>query len=401
MSPAVPFAAGSGAQVSLADHLAARQEQIPGAWDAALSADDKLIGSDDLFRAEFRNHIPEVLAKFLGALRAELPAGSVQPAAHRAVPATDDEPHRWQHRYDLWEVILEWAHLHHCLLEELEAARTALPALAPDVLASAQHSLASLVHLGIADCAEQFARLQQKEAIGERDELERTVERFLERDRRRATHWRESAHDLRGQLTIISSAASLMEVEDLEEPLRMAAFAMLHSGTGAFKRVLTVALEVATQDTDREECAWEAFDAGILLGGLCAATQPLARERGLSLRAHGPQPLAVEGDPGKVRRIAQNLLLNALSSTSQGGVTVTWKMDDADCWSLEVHDTGPGMPSGDHAPQAMETSPPRAEGPGLPIVERLGQLLGARLYMETSPGAGTVCTVIFPRHYAA
>ena len=67
------------------------------------------------------------------------------------------------------------------------------------------------------------------------------------------------------------------------------------------------------------------------------------------LKADGPHTLTVEGDPVKIRRIAQNLLLNALKYTSDGGVTLGWgdsRNNDPKRWMLCVHDTGPGIHSG-------------------------------------------------------
>jgi signal transduction histidine kinase len=48
----------------------------------------------------------------------------------------------------------------------------------------------------------------------------------------------------------------------------------------------------------------------------------------------------------KIRRIAQNLILNAIKYTHQGGITVTWgdsRPDDPKRWILDVKDTGPGF----------------------------------------------------------
>ncbi len=386
---------------SFASYLAARREGILEAWRAAVADDSELTSANELSRNQFRDGIPQVLAEFEARLLEELNPGSSPPKASPSEASVEHGEHRWQQGYDLREVILEWGHLHRCLLNELENARVTLPDLSSKVFFSAHRSLAALVHMAIADSAEQFARLQQKEAIRERNDLESTVARFIEDGRGRATLWRETTHDLRAQLSLISSATSLLEDPVLEESLRTESLEMLHRGTSTLKAMLSGVLEDTRMETTREECRLDAFDAGTLLGGLCAASLPLARERGLFLRSNGPENLPVEGDRSKVQRIAQNLVLNALHYTSQGGVTVAWREDDPGWWSFEVRDTGPGLPAEGIGRLRHGTNQPPGEGIGLSIVRRLSELLGARLHFESPPAGGTVFTVTFPRCYAA
>jgi signal transduction histidine kinase len=169
--------------------------------------------------------------------------------------------------------------------------------------------------------------------------------------------------------------------------------------------------------------------------------QPVAQDRGLFLKAEGPDTLPVEGDAVKTQRIAQNLLLNALKYTYEGGVTVSWgdsRQNDAQRWMLCVEDTGPGFHAGPGAPMASaleeateearqvdaaartgikaqeepNDSPPdaanrdarpvhqeRGEGIGLSIVKRLSELLDASMEMDSTPGEGTSLRIVFPRRY--
>ncbi len=385
----------------MTDYLATRREAVLEAWEAAVAADEELTSSDDLSDSEFRDHIPEVLAKFEGSLRQGTPSEASPLEAADTDASAEHGEHRWKQGYDLREVLLEWGHLHCCLLNELERARTALPGVAHETFFSAQRSLAALVHTAVADSAEQFARLQQKEAIQARNDLESAVNRFIEAGERRAVIWRESAHDLRGQLSIITSATSLLEDNALEEALRVESVEMVQKGTRALKEMLGAVLENTQTDAIREEHRLGSFNAGALLGGLCASSQPLARERSLSLRSSGPELLEVEGDRGKVQRVAQNLLLNALYYTTEGGVTVSWQEEDADRWSFRVQDTGPGLPAKNNRLAGRGTGQPPGEGIGLAIVRRLCDLLGAHLHVKSAPGAGTAFTVTLPRRYAA
>jgi hypothetical protein len=146
---------------------------------------------------------------------------------------------------------------------------------------------------------------------------------------------------------------------------------------------------------------------------------PLAATRSLQLVYEGPRPLPVAGDAGKVRRVAQNQLPNALRYTARGRVVLRWEWsaDEAAArWSLTVQDTGPGIAHGNSAPIAKalkaateeslavaaapqrntESEPPilttqgvpsptqpPGEGFGLAIVKRLCELLDAQLELHT------------------
>jgi signal transduction histidine kinase len=148
--------------------------------------------------------------------------------------------------------------------------------------------------------------------------------------------------------------------------------------------------------------------------------------------------LNVEGDAAKFRRLVQNLLLNALKYTVEGGVTVNWG-EEKENWWVVVKDTGPGLMAGPGAPIAAELkeatasaresdedaaaasgaaptvltpSPagsglakhraqPAGEGIGLSIVKRLCELLDASLELASSADTGTTFRVVFPRRYAA
>ena len=73
------------------------------------------------------------------------------------------------------------------------------------------------------------------------------------------------------------------------------------------------------------------------------------------LELDGPSEYPVEADAVKLQRIAQNLLLNALKYTRQGGVAVRWgdsRKNDPERWMLTIEDTGPGIDAGPGAPLA-------------------------------------------------
>jgi signal transduction histidine kinase len=149
---------------------------------------------------------------------------------------------------------------------------------------------------------------------------------------------------------------------------------------------------------------------------LCEGIRPLAQQHRLFLRCDGPPGFAAEGDAVKIRRIAQNLVLNAVKFTREGGITVSWgdsEANDPKRWVLCIQDTGPGIHSDAGKPLSAalegESSARRAddgagsdngEGIGLSIVKRLCDMLDASIELKSVEGVGTTFRIKFPRTYS-
>ena len=70
-----------------------------------MNADPELTSSDDLWRNEFRDHVPQVLAEFESRLLEELHPGATPRKADHSYASVEHGEHRWQQGYDLREVI--------------------------------------------------------------------------------------------------------------------------------------------------------------------------------------------------------------------------------------------------------------------------------------------------------
>jgi signal transduction histidine kinase len=339
---------------------------------------------------------------------------------------------RWQQGYDLREVTREWAHLHLCLVEELERYAADHPGLKAGVMPLARRAVAELVSDGVSESTTQHFALREIEAEGNLRDLEEAIAQLRDLERQRTELWREAAHDLRNNLGAVATATAGVASEGLPEPLRGRFTKLLQTSVSSLHAMLDDVMDLARLEAGHERRQIAALDAAALLSEMCEARQELARARGLSLQASGPVSLPVEGDAVKIVRIAQNLLLNALKYTHEGGVVVTWGTSgsgDGERWLLEIADTGPGFHAGPGAPlagaledathEAQEVEAQargrhaapreapderaahqrRGEGIGLSIVKRLCEMLDASMEMESEVDKGTVVRVRFPRRY--
>jgi signal transduction histidine kinase len=270
--------------------------------------------------------------------------------------------------------------------------------------------------------------MQRTEAAGELRDLDRSLAAARAVEHRQAEIMRTVAHDLRGNMGIVSNATAALTLDVLPKEQRAELFSMAQRAIAAHTRLLSDLMDLARLQAGHEQRRVQRCNIAQALRELCELTAPVARERGLALDWDGPAELIVEADTTKVGRILQNLLLNSLHYTERGGVSVNWGPADRDGglrWWLVVADTGPGIRSGAQAvADALEVAtqearrvedsevppppirsdsvePRHGEGIGLSIVKRLAQLLDATIEVESRAGAGTTVRVEFPRRYAA
>jgi two-component system, sensor histidine kinase len=129
----------------------------------------------------------------------------------------------------------------------------------------------------------------------------------------------------------------------------------------------------------------------------------VAQKKGLALRVMRTS-VYVRSDPTLLARIVRNLVANAVRYTERGRVTVGCRRR-GDLVSIEVWDTGPGIPAEKCVEVFQEFTqlgnPERDRrkglGLGLAIVERLAKLLGHGVQLRSKVGKGSVFSVLVAR----
>jgi two-component system CheB/CheR fusion protein len=233
----------------------------------------------------------------------------------------------------------------------------------------------------------------------------------------RGSFLRSTFHDLRGSFGIVVSAAGLLNMIETDEE-RGKVLDMIHRNLGQVAQMMNQLLDYARLESGEEQLQVVVFDPSAVLKELCESSLQIAKAKGLTLKFEGSDIGALEGDPVKIRRIVQNLILNAVKYTSEGQVTVNWQLmqmapGSSPLWEITVSDTGPGLPDRllaklstmeDKQAQfgqdpAQPNTDGHGEGIGLFIVKRLCELLQAQLNVDSIQGSGTQFRIVFPSSY--
>lgn len=420
----------------LAAHLREKRHETLQIWRKAVKEDGMLPTAHSLPRSQLNDHIPGLLEAY--ALRLESGAQTPQEVvAAQNEQAVAHGLHRWQQGYDLQEVSRELGRLNEAVVIQLEEYARERPELEHEVMATARKVWAEMIGVESSNSIAEYFRLQQVEAAGHIEDVEQALEKLRELEQERADLWHQAAHDLRGNMAVVKTAAAVLTKVGDDQLKQERFLRLLDRNVSSLRQLLDDVMDLARLQAGRETRRTSKLDVATSLTTLVDDLQGLAEQRGLFLEGKGPAAFVVEGDAVKVRRLVQNLVINAVKYTEQGGVTLSWgdsASDDVKRWMVSVHDTGPGFAAGpstrlvaalqqasemaeqtmgkasdtqatpDGQPSAVPVSAgnvrqEQGEGIGLSIVKRLAELLEATVEVE-SDATGTTFRVLLPRRYA-
>lgn len=135
-----------------------------------------------------------------------------------------------------------------------------------------------------------------------------------------------------------------------------------------------------------------------LLERLAAMSNSLLHENKVTLVMLGEPDVVVVADPGHVKQIAMNLLLNAVQAMPEGGVLTIRAHRAEGMGMIEISDTGVGMPPEilSRVAEPFFTTRRDGTGLGLSISRQLTELNGGTLELSSEVGHGTSVMVRLP-----
>jgi signal transduction histidine kinase len=235
-----------------------------------------------------------------------------------------------------------------------------------------------------------------------REQLAEQTVRAATADRVKAQLFNNLSHELRTPLSAIIGFADLLRSD--ARPDQQAALSHIQSGGKRLLATLDNLIDL-TQIEDRKLRS-RPLDLMATLTQAVEASRPFATEKQIALVMAVPDAILppVVADSWALRRIIDNLLANGIKFTEPGGSVEVSTQRMPDGVGIAVTDTGAGMPPdvleqiGEPFFQADSGLARRFEGmgTGLALSLRLADAMGARLRFDSTPGEGTIASLILP-----
>ena len=211
-----------------------------------------------------------------------------------------------------------------------------------------------------------------------------------------------ASHELRQPVHALSLFVAAEQAQPINPGTRVL-LDHIDDSVRAMGQLFNGLLDISRLDAGVVEVNRASFPLQTIVQSVKREFEAQAHAKGLRFRARSADIL-VDSDPLLLERILRNIVANAVTYTTRGGVLIGVRRR-GDLVRLEVWDTGWGIAPEEHEQifhEFYQVGNPERDrtkgvGLGLAIVKRLTTLLGHRVELRSQPSRGTCFTVELAR----
>jgi signal transduction histidine kinase len=239
------------------------------------------------------------------------------------------------------------------------------------------------------------------------ERIEEQIEKLQKSDLLRRELVANVSHDLRTPLATLTAYIETLQLKEanLSNDERQQYLDVARKHCQRLSKLVDHLFELASLDARETELNIEPFNIAELVQDVIQNFQLPAQEKSITLTSNIGQEISfVKGDIGLVERVLENLIMNALRHTPEGG-TISIMLSPADEYvKVHVMDTGAGIPE-EALPHIFDrffkitepgTLPSSYTGLGLAIAKRIMDLHNSSIEVESELNSGTCFTFSLP-----
>lgn len=233
------------------------------------------------------------------------------------------------------------------------------------------------------------------------DTIAANLEKLRQTDRLRRELIANVSHDLRSPLTSIQGYVEtlLMKQDSLSSAQIREYLQVVHSDATKLNEMVHELFELSKYDARQIEPKVERFSLTELIQDVAVKYRTKAEKQQVALSALLPESLYfVLADINMIERVLSNLIENALVHTPAGGQVTVELRESRGRARVRVIDSGTGIDKRDipfifdrfFSSGREGVSSRRGSGLGLAIAQKIADLHGSRIQVESEPGRGSV-----------
>jgi signal transduction histidine kinase/ligand-binding sensor domain-containing protein/CheY-like chemotaxis protein len=245
----------------------------------------------------------------------------------------------------------------------------------------------------------------EKLVLERTEKLREAFQKAEESDRLKSSFLANMSHEIRTPMNAIVGFASLLDGEELDEMTRKNYIRIINSNCETLLVIINDILEISLIEADQIKIENKRFVIDTVLTELETSFR-LKKKDSVEItfvNRNENRSISLDNDPVRYSQCISNLISNALKYTKKGFVKFGYNLKKGEIVTY-VSDSGIGIEKKEiekifqnfYKVENDDSQYYTGTGLGLAITNRLTELMGGRIWLESNPGLGTTFYISLP-----